>query len=130
MGLFTSDSHTLVSYYAFRFVAAGTYHYEDTANSARATVTIPTTVKPAAGTPATTFTITWAAAAPPPGYTFDVQIRRPSTGYTDWQPSVTTTHASFVPDAGAGTYTFRARLRNTANNAASGYSPPKSIRIA
>ena len=33
-----------------------------------------------------------------------------------------TLHVSAAGGFGAGTYTFRARLRNTANNAASGYS--------
>jgi hypothetical protein len=42
---------------------------------------------------------------------------------------MTTTSASFVPGAGPGTYSFRARLRNTANGAASEYSTARSITV-
>ena len=38
--------------------------------------------------------------------------------------------ATFVPDVGVGTYLFQARLRNSGNGAASGYSPAASIVVS
>ena len=82
------------------------------------------------GTTATTFTVTWAAATPPTGYVFDVQIRRPGAAFVGWKTGVTSRTASFTPDAGTGTYSFRARLRNIANGATSNYSGAKSISVS
>jgi streptogramin lyase len=130
MGLFASGPQSFVSYYALRFAAAGTYAYTDTATAARARVTVPLQVAPASGSTTTTFTLTWAAAAPPAGFVLDVQLARPGANYLTWQNGATSRTATFVPDAGAGTYRFRARLRNPANGAASGYSPVKSISVS
>src|SRR5207253_9627719 len=76
MALFDSTQRSFVSYFGFRFVAAGAYTYEDDANNATGTVRVPVVATPASGTTATTFTVVWAAAAPPAGYVCDVQIRR------------------------------------------------------
>jgi streptogramin lyase len=127
MGLFGSGNHTLVSYYPFRFIAAGNYPYTDTATAKAATIAVPPIAAPSTGTTGTTFKVTWAIATAPTGYTYDVQIKRPASGYANWQAGVSASHATFVPDAGSGTYAFRARLRHTADNTASGYSPAKLI---
>jgi len=130
MGLFDSGPRLPVSYFASRFVAAGTYTYVDTGSSAKGTVKVPLVAKPKKGHPTTKFTITWAAGAAPGDFVFDVQVKRPgSTQFENWQRGVTTLQANFTPDAGKGTYSFRARIRNTANGAASGYSAAKSIKV-
>ncbi len=38
--------------------------------------------------------------------------------------------AKFTPDAGAGTYQFRARIEKGASGPASGYSPALSITVS
>jgi hypothetical protein len=89
------------------------------------------TASPPSGGPGTQFTIAWASAAPPPGFVFDVQIRRPGSGsWVDWKNGVTTTSAMFVPDGGAGTYSFRAKLRKTSNGSSSNWSPGVSIQVS
>jgi hypothetical protein len=38
--------------------------------------------------------------------------------------------ARFVPDAGPGNYQFQARIRNTSNGNASGWSPTLTIPVS
>jgi hypothetical protein len=62
---------------------------------------------------------------------FDVQVQRPgSAAYVIWKQGVTATGASFVPDAGPGTYRFRSRLRSSSSGKAIGYSPGKAITVS
>jgi hypothetical protein len=78
-------------------------------------------VSPTKGAKSTVFTLTWAAAAPPAGFIYDVQIKLPAaTSYIAWQSGVKTLKANFNPNAGIGTYSFRARVRSTSNRDASG----------
>ena len=130
--LIDSGNRSPVSYYGDRLVAAGTYQYQDVTNGGAATVKVPMVLMPASGTASTKFTITWAAA---PlhllNYVFDVQIKRPGSSlFVSWMTGVTALRASFTPDAGAGTYSFRARLRYAPTNAATGYSPTGSIKVS
>jgi plastocyanin len=130
MGLFDSGSRGTGSSYSFTFVGAGTYRYGCTIHPTQmsANVRVPLTVSPATGTTGTSFTITWASGSPPAGYVVDVQVKRPgATKFVSWKSGVTGTGASFTPDAGAGTYQFRGRLRNTANGKAAKYSPVASF---
>jgi hypothetical protein len=61
---------------------------------------------------------------------FDVQVKRPgAASYTNWMPATTATTARFLPDAGPGGYSFRARLRDTTTGAASGYSAGLAIAV-
>jgi Tol biopolymer transport system component len=117
--------------YGFQFIAAGTYSAIDVKTGHTGTVLVGLMADPRAGNVDTMFTITWASSAPPPGYVFDVQIKRPySITFTDWKTKLTTLSTTFVPDSGTGTYSFRARLRNTMNKKASGYSPPTPITVS
>jgi len=129
MGLFGSGPRSPAGEYGFCFDWAGTYSYQDAFNAIPGTVKVPMTAKPKSGTVSTTFSITWAnAPAPPDGFVFDVQIERPgSTTFASWMTGVTTVSSPFTPDAGAGTYRFRARLRNAGG--ASGYSAAASITV-
>ena len=76
-------------------------------------------------------TVTWAVEDPAAGYVFDIQIKRPGIpGWTNWRTGVTTLSDAFTPDAGNGTYKFKARLRNTANNTHSLYSAAKAVTVS
>jgi len=110
---------------------AGNYHYEDAAlGSTTDHVKVPVTAAPASGGVSTSFTVTWAAGPPPSGFVDDVQIERPGSGtWVTWQAGVTAPSATFTPDAGTGTYEFRARLRNAGNGFASGYSDATTITV-
>jgi plastocyanin len=131
-GLFGTDAQAPGSAYSFTFFAAGTYPYRDGLHSTLGgTVSVPLTVSPAAGATGTSFTVTWSCQTAPAGYVFDVQIRRPnSRSFVSWRTGVTVGQDTFVPDAGAGTYWFRAQIRNTANGKASKYSPLGTITVS
>lgn len=131
MGLFDSGLRAPGTSYTFRFFAAGTYVVIDTEASHTGTIKVPADATPPSGGMGTTFTVAWASTSPHTGYVFDAQILRPGAAdWADWQTGVTMVGADFVPDAGPGTYSFRARLRNTANGAASDWSPAVSIEVS
>jgi plastocyanin len=134
--LFASSSLTKGTY-GFVFGAAGTYGYKSTAkgDSFTGTVAVPATATPSTGRTTTRFSVIWASAAPA-GYVFDVQYRfkaRGTTAWRSWQTWKTGTtgrSASFVPNQGAGTYAFDARLRSVASKRASAYSPDVQITVS
>lgn len=135
MGLFDSGVKSLVSFYSFTFIAAGTYPYKDTLHPThKGTIKVPMKVNPSSGPPSTVFKVRWASATPPLYYVFDVQINPLGGGFVDWKVGETAKSANFSSSdpfwAGPGTYEFRARLRNTLNGNASGYSPAKSITVS
>jgi plastocyanin len=130
MGLFDSGTLGVGGAYTFTFVGAGTYSYSDPGNRRlRASVGVGLSALPGSGSPTTQFQIVWAVGAPPAGYVFDVQIRRPNQSWVPWRTGVTSLQDVFTPDGGTGNYQFQARLRNTANGAASGYSRAAIVRV-
>jgi plastocyanin len=131
MGLFQSPILSAGQSYSFTFVAAGAYKYKDNLHTTLTGVAnVPVGVFPSAGSPATPFTITWASAPPATNYVFDVQIKRPGGTWANWQMAVTSQSMAFVPDTGAGTYSFRARYHNNANGKFSSWSPAVSITVS
>jgi hypothetical protein len=83
------------------------------------------------GTSTIAFTLTFAATTAPAGYAYDLQVKRPgATAYADSSVGTTDPSATFIPDAGAGTYLFRARIRNASNGASSGWSSAKMITVS
>jgi hypothetical protein len=134
MGLFDSGSLGPVSFFSFKFTAAGSYAYKDSLHpSAKGTVKVPIVAASAGG--GTEAAVTWASAAPPSGYVLDVQVEQPgSQTFVDWKTSQTSTNAVFGPSdplyIGAGTYAFRARLRKSSNGKASGYSTAASVGLS
>jgi virginiamycin B lyase len=131
MGLFDSGPKPAVSYYSTSLGAAGTYRYADPADPGFAgKVFVPVTALPFSGKTTATFTVTWAAAAPPAGRVYDVQIKRPGAAdFSDWKLGTTATTAGFVPDAGVGGYTFRARMREPGSGKAIAYSQGEKISV-
>ena len=95
------------------FFAAGTFKLRDVLAKGNAVkLAAPLGVKPASGTPATTFQLTWSTGLTAPS-TEDVQVERPGSKWTALLTGTTASGAPFKPDAGGGTYAFRARLDNT-----------------
>jgi hypothetical protein len=133
LSLFDSGAMPAGSTFSFYPLAAGIYDYECTIHPTlmTGTVIVPVKAEPLSGGVSTEFTITWAADHAPSGFAFDVQIRRP--GSTRWKPWLILQNqnaSGFVPDAGVGTYSFRARYHNTTTDAKSRYSPPQSITVS
>jgi streptogramin lyase len=129
MGLFDSGPRRIVSSFSYAFTAAGSYPYRDpTAPALTGSISVPVVASPASGSTSTPFAITWATRTAATGFVYDVQVKRPgSTSYVDWRKGTTAPSASFSPDAGHGSYSFRARLRNLASGKASGWSAAKAI---
>ncbi len=130
MGLFDSGLRAPGASYTFVFSAAGTYKILDSSTQASSLVRVP--VQGFGTTPSgPPWQLVWSSSPGGFGFVFDVQIKRPNaTGFSTWQNGVTAASAQFSPDAGAGTYSFRARLRNTGNGKASGWSPPFSLKAS
>ncbi|MEP6476039.1 MAG: hypothetical protein ABJC60_02090 [Actinomycetota bacterium] len=129
MGLFGTGTRVPVSYYRFPYTTAGQYAVAD-ALQHTSTVKVATTVTPTSGTASTSFTVTWSSTVAASGFVVDVQIRRPgSSTWAIWKADQTVAGAVFTPDAGTGTYSFRARLRRVAGGAAV-YSAPRFISVS
>ncbi len=131
MALYSSGAKPAGSTFAFTFSAAGTYNYKDPYNTLlTGQVKVPMKVTPASGTTATPVTVRWASMATFAPWAFDVQIRRPGGLWVTFRTAVTYAYATFTPDSGTGTYSFRSRLRNTSTGAATGYSAAGSITVS
>ena len=130
MRLFGSGRKAPGSTYAFAFPGAGTYQYYCSRHRHTGQIRVPVQVSPSGGTRATTFTVTWAPGAAPSGYVYDIQVKRPRADrFVSWKTAQTVGSASFTPDRGAGTYSFRVRLRKVSSGRASGYSPAQSVTV-
>jgi plastocyanin len=132
LSLFDSGAEPAGATFTYYFIAAGQYPYHCTIHpSMTGTVRVPTVAKPPSGGIGTTFTITWAANHAPTNFVFHVQIRRPgSSSWVDWQTNQTLNNATFVPDSGVGTYSFRGRYESTGLTAHSNWSKAASIVVS
>jgi plastocyanin len=129
MGLFDSGLRTAGGSYQFTFTTAARYTVDDAFSANTGTIAVPVRVTPGSGTTSTTFTVTWSSAALSGGFQADIQIRRPGSPWRNWIVNqTTTTSATFTPDAGTGTYQFRARLENFSGR--SRWSQPASIGVS
>jgi hypothetical protein len=130
LGLFNSGIRAPGGSFSFTFPAAGTYVVSDPTNRKSSTVGLRVSATPTSGTSATSFTIRWANRALPAGYVEDVSIERPGRStFAPWRTGRTGTSASFLPDAGKGTYRFVSRIRKTANGHQSLFSPAGAITV-
>src|SRR5262249_46594630 len=115
VGLWASGAIAHNGTFAFTFTSAGTYPYHCSIhNFMQGTVKVPMKAKPTSGGVGTNFTITWATAAPTGSRVFDVQRMDPGGTFKAWQSGVTSLSAKFMPTK-AGTYAFRALLRDTSS---------------
>jgi hypothetical protein len=130
LGLYDSGLKDPPASFLASLLASGTYAVVDQGTGSTMTLKVPAEAFPRTGSVSTTFRITWATHKVRADRVFDVQIRRPgSTTWEDWETGVRGAGDRFVPDGGPGTYSFRARLRNTRTGAAADYSPAVSIRV-
>jgi streptogramin lyase len=127
LGMFDSGARGAVSYFRTTIPSAGVYGYSDPLSPGHAgQVTVAPAATPASGGVATSFQLTWATAPPAAGRVFDVQVLRPGAStYSTLRSGTTATGTSFRPDAGAGSYSFRVRTRDSASGAKSGWAGKK-----
>ncbi len=116
---------------SFTFVAAGSYRFVCTPHVSEGMVgrvAVPMRVAPSHGGVHRTFTATWASTAAPSGYVYDVQIKRPGKAWSSWRKATTQGQDGFTPNAGKGTYRFRARMRGLGSGEAS-WSEVSTIHV-
>ncbi|HYW29376.1 MAG TPA: hypothetical protein VE824_06190 [Gaiellales bacterium] len=120
-----------VDFNQFAFWAAGTYTVGDpNDDNLTQTVAVKMSRSPGTGTSSTTFQLRWGAYPAPTGYAYDVEIQRPgSSGVWGDFPSGGAGSGAFVPDAGPGTYRFRARLLKAGTTTGSDWSPVAAIKV-
>jgi plastocyanin len=132
MGLFDSGPLGAGSTITVTFDGAGIYPYGSTLDpSMTGVVKVPILVTPATGSPTSTFSVRWAPAPPPADFVYDVQIKHPGHTWSRWTAwGTAATSSNFVPDVGAGTYLFRARLRRQTTGHHSHWSVGKKITVS
>jgi hypothetical protein len=130
MGLFDSGLKSPGATYSYTFFGAGSYGVVDTITLSTGVVRVPMSVTPKSGGIDTVFTLTWGSISAPIGYLYDVQVKRPNSTVFENLTSGNVRKGSFLPDAGVGTYSFRARLRRATNGKASGWSPAATILVS
>ena len=117
-----------VSFFAFKFQAAGTYVVSDSAvpGSTNTVKIKPKIVNNGNGT----YTLTWAQGTTPTGYGYDVQEKGPTdTAFRNIFTNTSLQSTVFTPDEGSGTYQFRARIRNPLTGKAAQFSPATSLVV-
>jgi plastocyanin len=131
-GLWNSGHLENSQTFSFQFNVAGSFGYRCSLHhDMTGVVSVLMRAAPPQGGVDTIFTITWGVTAVPAGDNVDVQVSRPGgPGFVDWTTDRTVLKASFTPDAGTGTYQFRARLQSgTQESTASAYSEAASITV-
>jgi plastocyanin len=133
LGLIDSGPVVPVTYYRFTFTLSAEVRTMDDPVSYpdnHGKLVIPVQVSPTSGTTTDTYNVTWAI-APLNGFVEDVQIKRPGdTRWQEWQHGTSAEGISFVPDAGAGTYQFRDRVRKAGTKIHSRFGPPVPIFVS
>jgi plastocyanin len=130
MGLFDTGVQPSGTVVDFTVPSAGTFAFACAIHpTMKGSLKAGVRAAPSAGIATTTFSVRWALGSPPIGYAYDVQVQRP--GSTTWKMfanDTTLPSATFLPDAGSGTYRFRARLQRLQSKA-SGYSGSVAIAV-
>ena len=131
MGLYDSGSRGPGSSYSFAFPSAGNYPFRCTIHPPDAGLGADPRGRLAGQRRSQHAVLDHVGIrAPPAGYVYDVQVRR--AGSSTWQyyrQGTTTTSAVFTPDAGMGSYSFQARIRQVATGRAAAFSTPVSINV-
>jgi hypothetical protein len=131
MGLFDSGTVDQGGEFRYYFIGAGNYRFQCLIHpQMTGQVNVPLSAYPRRGDISTEFTITWSADLAPTGRAFGVQIKRPGEAqWSTWLAQQTGMSAIFEPDAGTGTYWFRARYLNTDGGGASQPSAAVAIEV-
>jgi plastocyanin len=135
-GLWNSGPIQPGASFQFTLASAGRFTYHCNRHPAQMTgsINVKMVAKPAHGTTATVFHIFWASpnGGVPTGFNEDVQIDTPGPdNFQDWRVDQApgSFESDFTPDAGTGTYLFRARLQNSSTGEVSGWSFEAAINV-
>jgi uncharacterized repeat protein (TIGR01451 family) len=128
LGLFSSGSLTPPAAFDYNFPASGAYKIVDGTTGHTATVQVATGNPPTAPVNLP-FTVSWATQALPAGTVEDVQVMAPGAGWVMFQHGTIALNAPYMPPK-AGTYKFRARLRNTATGKTTAYGTGNTTQVS
>jgi plastocyanin len=129
VGLWDSGNLSGGQQFVFSLTAAGSYTYHCTIHpTMKGTINIRPKATPTSGQVGTQFVIMVSTTVAANGFVFDVQKKNPGGQFADWRIGKTAKSFAFMP-ANPGTYQFRARLRRTATNGATLYSPAAAIMV-
>jgi plastocyanin len=129
------DSGTLApgATFQFTFTQAGKFTYHCTFHSSLGmvgTISVPVKAQPPSGPAGTMFNIVVATANPTGTLVFDIQKKDPGGTFQNWMLSVTTRSVVFDSTGlAAGTYQFRALLRDTATGKKSKFSAARNVTV-
>jgi hypothetical protein len=130
LGLYDSGPRAAGASFTATLPDAGAYPVVDHTTGAKQTVTVALHLSATSGSQRAGYVVTWGSAVPS-GDAEQVQVQRPgAAAFVDWVPATTAGSATFTPDAGAGTYTFRARLTSTTTSAATNWSPSAVLTVS
>jgi plastocyanin len=116
--------------FPFTFPAAGTYPYHCNVHidTMYGTVRVPLLVDPDTGGTETPFTFTLASETED-GFVYDVQKRKGKGSWQDWKMGVADLTLTFNP-VKTGTFRFRSRLHDSADDDVGGWSPKVKIVVS
>jgi plastocyanin len=129
------DSGTLTQNQTFSraFTMAGKFTYHCTFHQGLGmvgTVSVPVKAMPPSGPVGTKFKIIVATANATGTLVFDIQKKDPGGSFQPWKTGITTRFAQFDSTGlPAGTYQFRALVRDTANGKVSGFSATRNVMV-
>ncbi len=126
MGLFDSGLSSTGDVFGATFPDAGSFAYRCTIHPVQMTGSIKVPL-PSVTKNGRKFDVTWGTEPTDAGFVHDVQVKVPgANSWKTWRNGTTDTEGTYRTKAGHGTYRFRARLREEADNDASAYSPATS----
>jgi streptogramin lyase len=124
-GIFDSGSQEPGTQFAFTFITAGTFNYDDTIGSLTGGM-IKVTPQAALNPAKTAIIVTMATSAPPAGTTTDVQVELPGgSTFTTVDSADTAATFAYTPTGGHGLYKFQ--VRTNKGGFSSGWSPTARI---
>jgi plastocyanin len=119
--------------FTFGFTVAGSFPYHCSIHSSmHGTVQVTMKAKPKSGVVGDTFKVFWATVDPGTDFKYNIQVSDPDgknfhTFMSDVAHNILS--AKFKPTQ-AGTYKFKAQLVRISSGAASGFSPPVTIKVS
>jgi hypothetical protein len=127
MGMFDSGAVSGGGSFVEQFLSAGTFPIADSTTLNTSSISVPVLTSAAPGLHAV---VTWARITAPTDFVYDIQVRRPGTAnFVAWRTGVTAKTGVYTASV-AGSYRFRARLRQVSSGAFSDWSPVRTFFIS
>jgi hypothetical protein len=127
LGLFDSGSLVQTDTFTQAFVAAGVYVVAESSTGTHQTVRVRPAAEARPRRGPGVVKVIWSAGDLPAGLVADVQVRHRGEAWTWFLRGTDASSGSVTEDPAAGRVSFRARLRDPASGAVSGWSPATHV---